>query len=74
MQFTSFPLVFQGARGWSAGIAALAFLGTSVGCNLALAYMIWWGNPKYVRQLQKDGYMPPESRLPSACFGAVLMP
>jgi hypothetical protein len=74
MQFTSFPLVFQGERGWSPGIAALAFLGTSVGCNLALIYMIFFGNPVYVRQLKKDGYMSPESRLPSACVGAVLMP
>jgi len=74
MQFTSFPLVFQGVRHWSPGISALAFLGTSVGCNLALAYMIWFGNPVYARQLKKDGYMAPETRLPSACVGAILMP
>jgi hypothetical protein len=74
MQFTSFPMVFQQVRGWSPGIASLSFMGTSIGCNIGLAYMIFVGNPAYVKRLRQEGYMAPETRLPSACVGAVLMP
>ncbi|BEI81998.1 hypothetical protein CcaverHIS002_0211580 [Cutaneotrichosporon cavernicola] len=74
MQFTSFPLVFQGARGWSPGIAALAFIGIAVGSNTALGYMIFAGNPKYARELQEKGALPPEARLPTGLIGATLLP
>ncbi|GMK59011.1 hypothetical protein CspeluHIS016_0700260 [Cutaneotrichosporon spelunceum] len=74
MQFTSFPLVFQGARGWSPGIAALAFIGIAVGSNTALAYMIFFGNPKYARDLKARGALPPEARLPTGVVGAALLP
>lgn len=74
MQFTSFPLVFQGARGWSPGIAALAFIGIAVGSNTALGYMIFAGNPKYARKLNEEGALPPEARLPTGLIGAILLP
>jgi MFS family permease len=74
MQFTSFPLVFQGARGWSPGIAALAFIGIAVGSNAALGYMIFAGNPKYARELEYKGALPPEARLPTGLIGAILLP
>lgn len=74
MQFTSFPIVFQGARHWSPGVSSLAFLGTSLGCNLALIYMVFWGNPAYSRKLQAAGYLSPEARLPAAVVGALFLP
>jgi MFS family permease len=70
----SFPLVFQGARGWSPGIAALAFIGIAVGSNAALGYMIFAGNPKYARELEYKGALPPEARLPTGLIGAILLP
>lgn len=74
MQFTSFPLVFQQARGWSPGIAALAFIGIAVGSNTALGYMIFAGNPKYAAELEAKGALPPEARLPTGLLGAILLP
>lgn len=74
MQFTSFPLVFKGARGWTSGESALAFIPMSIGCNLALLYMVFWGNPKYAKGLQELGYQPPEARLPSGFTGSVMLP
>ncbi|TXT03810.1 hypothetical protein VHUM_04374 [Vanrija humicola] len=74
LQFTSFPIVFQGERHWSPGISSLSFLGTSIGCNVALLYMVFWGNPAYAKSLKQRGYLPPEARLPSAISGALLIP
>lgn len=74
MAFTSFPLVFQGARGWSPGVGALSFLGLAVGSNAAIIYLIFWGNPGYARLLERHGMLPPEARLKPAIIGAVLMP
>ncbi|KLT46346.1 MFS general substrate transporter [Cutaneotrichosporon oleaginosum] len=74
MQFTSFPIVFQQLRGWGPGIGALAFLGICVGCNLALVYIVVWGNPSYARALKERGALPPEARLPSAMVGAIILP
>ncbi|KAL1406721.1 hypothetical protein Q8F55_006125 [Vanrija albida] len=74
LQFTSFPIVFQGERHWSPGISSLAFLGTSIGCNIALLYMVFWGNPAYAKSLKQKGYLPPEARLPSAVIGALIIP
>jgi hypothetical protein len=74
MQFTSFPIVFQQLRGWGPGIGALAFLGICVGCNLALVYIVVWGNPSYARAMKERGALPPEARLPSAMVGAIILP
>lgn len=74
MQFTSFPIVFAGYRHWGPGVSALAFLGICVGCNLSVAYIVFWGNPRYARSLKERGALPPEARLPSALWGSVLIP
>ncbi|BEJ15514.1 hypothetical protein CspHIS471_0501190 [Cutaneotrichosporon sp. HIS471] len=74
MQFTSFPIVFQQQRGWGPGLGSLAFLGICVGCNLALVYIVIWGNPSYARALKERGALPPEARLPSAMVGAIILP
>lgn len=74
MQFTAFPLVFQGMRHWSPGIAGLAFVGVSVGAFMSLAVIMAYINPKYARDMRAKGYLPPEARLPSTIIGAVLLP
>lgn len=74
MQFTAFPLVFQGYRHWSPGVSALAFIGVTIGAFMALAYIILKVNPDYSKQSKAKGYLPPEARLPSAIVGAFLLP
>lgn len=74
MQFTAFPYVFQGYRHWSPGVSALAFVGVTVGAFMSLAYIIFFENPRYARQLAAKGYLPPEARLPSTILGACLLP
>ncbi|WWC95614.1 hypothetical protein V866_002479 [Kwoniella sp. B9012] len=75
MQFTSFPLIFQQARGWSPGIAGLAFVGITVGSFIGLGYIIFYENPRYSKLIHaRGGYLPPESRLPTVMLGAVVFP
>jgi len=74
MQFTAFPIVFQGHRHWSSGISALAFIGVSVGAFMALAFIIFYVNPKYSKESKAKGYLPPEARLPSTIVGAIILP
>lgn len=75
MQFTAFPLVFQGHRHWSPGISALAFVGVTVGSFFSLSYILFYDNPRYARGLIKgNGYQPPEARLPGTILGACLLP
>lgn len=70
--FGAFPIVFQQYRGWSPGIGGLAFLGVLVGMLFALAYIIFYENPRYGRICDKHGGIaPPEARLPPAMIGAV---
>ncbi|GAC96590.1 multidrug transporter [Pseudozyma hubeiensis SY62] len=70
--FGAFPIVFQQYRGWSPGIGGLAFLGVLVGMLFALAYIIFFENPRYGRICDKHGGIaPPEARLPPAMIGAV---
>jgi hypothetical protein len=74
MQFTAFPLVFQGYRGWTPGVSALAFIGVTIGAFFSLAYIIFKVNPDYAKQSKAKGYLPPEARLPSAIVGSILLP
>ncbi|KAJ9477163.1 putative Polyamine transporter 3 (putative) [Pseudozyma hubeiensis] len=70
--FGAFPIVFQQYRGWSPGIGGLAFIGVLVGMLFALAYIIFFENPRYGRICDKHGGIaPPEARLPPAMIGAV---
>ena len=75
MQFTAFPLVFEEARGWSSGLAGLAFIGITIGSFMALAYIVFLENPRYAaRSKAQGGYLPPEQRLPSVIVGSILLP
>jgi hypothetical protein len=75
MLFGAFPIVFQQQRGWSPGVAGLAFLGVLIGFIIALAYVIFSDNGRYTRRVKKDGgWAPPEQRLPAAIIGGILLP
>ncbi|PWZ03026.1 putative mfs-multidrug-resistance transporter [Testicularia cyperi] len=70
--FTAFPITFQQNRGWSPGIGGLAFLGVMVGMLLAVSYIIFYENPRYIKIAKKHGGIaPPEARLAPAMVGAV---
>ncbi|TKY90053.1 hypothetical protein EX895_000051 [Sporisorium graminicola] len=70
--FGAFPIVFQKLRGWSPGIGGLAFLGVLVGMLGALAWIIFYENPRYGRAHEKHGgFAPPEERLMPAMIGSV---
>ncbi|KAN0066331.1 hypothetical protein ACQY0O_000425 [Thecaphora frezii] len=70
--FGAFPIVFQQKRGWTPGIGGLPFLGVLVGMVCAVAYIVFYENPRYVRIAKMmGGVAPPETRLPSCMVGAV---
>ena len=74
MNFSSFPIVFQEGRGWSAGIGGLAFIGVLVGMIIALAYSVY-DNKRYLKVEQKHGgNAPPEARLPPCMLGSLMLP
>ncbi|KAK3375412.1 major facilitator superfamily domain-containing protein [Podospora didyma] len=74
LMFAAFPIVFQGGRGWSAGIGGLAFLGVAVGMMAGVGYAVF-DNLRYARvAAAHGGNAPPEARLPPAIIGSVLLP
>nr|POE90157.1 efflux pump fubt [Quercus suber] len=77
MFFAGFPIVFQGARGWSQGIAGLPFIAIAIGvCLATLAAGV--DNKRYARLVaaaKAEGYaVEPEARLSTAMVGAVILP
>ncbi|OCT45790.1 putative transporter mfs2 [Cladophialophora carrionii] len=74
MLFGAFPIVFGRDRGWSQGVSGLAFIGVAVGMTLGVIYAIV-DNKRYARvEREHEGEAPPESRLPPALVGAVVIP
>lgn len=73
LNFAAYPIVFEQYRGWNAGQEGLAFLGIMVGAIMAVAVVIFWGNPKYLKDVKKRGYPIPEDRLPPAFFASVII-
>lgn len=67
----AFPIVYQQDRGWNAGVGGLAFLGIMFGMIMALVYTIL--DNKY-RYKKLGAAATPESRLPPAMVGAILLP
>jgi multidrug resistance protein len=66
----AFPIVYEQARGWSAGNGGLAFLGLAVGMLVGMVYTIV-DNNRY-KNLGKTAT--PESRLPPCMVGAIALP
>lgn len=73
LNFAAYPIVFMQYRGWNAGQEGLAFLGIMVGAICAVAVVIFWGNPKYLKDVKKRGYPIPEDRLPPAFIASVII-
>jgi hypothetical protein len=70
----AFPVVFQEERGWSQGIATLAFVPIAVGMFVAVG-LVFWFNKLYVKTANKEGGIAsPEARLPMAMLGGILLP
>ena len=75
MLFSAFPIVYQEARGWSAGIGGLAFLGIAVGMVGAVTYSAIDNNKRYVKLVDKhNGFAPPEARLIPTMVGGICVP
>ncbi|CCE30954.1 probable mfs-multidrug-resistance transporter [Claviceps purpurea 20.1] len=78
MCFAAFPIVFQAPYpqgwGWGLGAGGLSFVGIMIGVMIAIFGTIV-DNARYARTAAKHGGVaPPESRLPPAILGAVLLP
>ena len=74
MFFAGFPIVFEGARNWSQGIAGLPFVGVAIGvCLATMAAGV--DNKRYVRLCvvaEKEGHaVEPEARLGTAMPGSI---
>lgn len=80
MFISAFPIVYQSARGWSAGIGGLAFLGLMVGVLLGLLYTILVSGsdrstqPGTTSTATPPPPPPPEARLRPAIVGAIALP
>lgn len=73
LNFAAYPIVFMQYRGWNAGEEGLAFLGIMVGAILSVFVVLFWGNKKYIRDVQKRGFPIPEDRLPPAFAASILI-
>ncbi|GAA5841535.1 hypothetical protein JCM3766R1_003979 [Sporobolomyces carnicolor] len=72
--FGAIPIVFNQDRGWSPGIASLAFIGIGLGMITAVIANVF-ENKRYVKALIKaGGSLPPEARLPLCCVAGVMLP
>ncbi|PYI35227.1 synaptic vesicle transporter [Aspergillus indologenus CBS 114.80] len=72
--FEAFPIIFEDLHGFNAGQNGLAFLGILVGTiGLAIPGYFYWKAHYQIRYLDRNGNLPPEAQLPSACVGAVCL-
>lgn len=76
--FAAFPIVFQSPYpkgwGWKPGVGGLSFVGIAAGMTISTIGTIF-DNNRYSRLAAKyGGVAPPETRLPPALLGAVLLP
>jgi hypothetical protein len=75
MLFPAYPIVYQGARGWSDGIGGLAFIGLALGMVGSVIYSVF-ENRRYNILLAHihPRRAEPEARLPPSIIGAVAIP
>ncbi|KAF3014716.1 hypothetical protein E8E14_007448 [Neopestalotiopsis sp. 37M] len=72
--FTAFPIIFQGQRHWSQGVAGLSYLGVMVGQFLAMITYVFM-ETSYRKKITRDpSKQTPEARLDPAILGGVLLP
>ena len=77
MFFAAIPIVFEGTRGWSQGIAGLPFTGVAIGTCLAVA-AAGVDNKSYMRltiaATAAGRVVEPEARLRNAMIGSIILP
>jgi hypothetical protein len=72
--FIAFPIVFQGERHWSQGVAGLAYIGVMVGQVLAMVFYIVLEGRYRNKAARDPSKETPEGRLEPAMIGGVLLP
>ena len=77
MFFAAIPIVFEGTRGWSQGIAGLPFIGVAIGVCLAVS-AAGVDNKSYMRlstaATAAGRVVEPEARLRNAMVGSIILP
>ena len=73
--FFAYPVSFQQVRGWKhPGIAALPFLGLSVGVTLGCLLIIYLTKTRFARKVKEQGHVVPEERLAPMVIAAFSLP
>ncbi|KAH9904402.1 MFS general substrate transporter [Xylariomycetidae sp. FL2044] len=72
--FTAFPIVFQGERHWSQGIAGLSYIGVMIGQLLAMFLYVYLETVYRKRIAKNPAKATPEARLDPAMIGSVILP
>ncbi|ETS75975.1 hypothetical protein PFICI_12919 [Pestalotiopsis fici W106-1] len=72
--FTAFPIIFQGQRHWSQGVAGLSYVGVMVGQILAMIIYAFMETSNQKRISKEPSRQTPEARLDPAILGGVLLP
>jgi hypothetical protein len=74
LSFAAFPIVFVGQRGWSLGVAGLAYIGILIGQMAAMVFYVFL-EVKYRKRISKDpSRKTPEARLEPSYYGAIALP
>lgn len=73
--FEAYPIAFQESRGWNGGVAALPFLGITIGVIIGVGIITYTSHSRYRRKMEENGGKPvPEERLIPMIIGAFLLP
>ncbi|KAF6827252.1 MFS multidrug transporter [Colletotrichum plurivorum] len=72
--FTTFPMVFTGKYGFSAGSSGLTFLGVGIGTIAGTLLVSVWGDKIVNSLVQQAGVRQPEFRLPLMAYSVPMIP
>ena len=73
--FEAYPIAFEEIRGWNEGVAALPFLGITIGVIVGVTIVVYASNTRYKRKMIANGGKPvPEERLVPMIAGAFFLP
>ncbi|KAI1418132.1 MFS general substrate transporter [Hypoxylon sp. FL1857] len=74
LNFTAFPIVFEGERHWSQGVAGLSYIGIMIGQFFAM-FFYFFLETRYRKVITKDpAKANPETRLTPAMIGGATLP
>lgn len=73
--FEAYPIAFEETRGWNEGVAALPFLGITIGVIVGVVIIVYASNTRFKRKMIANGGKPiPEERLIPMIAGAFFLP